>query len=350
LSEDYDRFSVPKDPTNMPHDVKLGISVFSISNIDMREGIFDLEMWLQLSWQDERMRACQCQDRGNRKIIKLSGELAQDIWIPDLKVLNLVNVEKEVGISKTGGIRLVTHESNAGVLYDIRVQTLIDCNFIASWFPFDNNVCVLRIASDLHPVNEMFLTMDKLPELKKSKGSGFTFTIDWLSDDETRLLPLSRYSSGDFQCVGFRIGFKRDGQSTIYQYTAIMGVMVIMTTLTIILPNDSVDRLGPIGVILVGALTVYYTVSLDFPRPVGGVSPLVIYVLTGLAICYFSLLEFVVLLKFRRQPGNMWVDRLDKTFLVVGLITWVCMTVVVWVLGKDMAGHCGEEECYHNLD
>ena len=203
---------------------------------------------------------------------------------------------------------------------------------------------------DLHPVNEMFLNMDKLPELKKSQGSGFNFTIDWLSDDERRLLPLSRYSSGDFQCVGFRIGFKRDGQSTIYQYTAIMGVMVIMTTLTIILLNDSIDRLGPIGVILVGALTVYYTVSLDFPRPVGGVSPLVIYVLTALAICYFSLLEFVVLLKFRRQPGNMWVDRLDKTFLVVGLITWVCLTVVVWVWGKVMAGHCGEEECYHNLD
>ena len=34
------------------------------------------------------------------------------------------------------------------------------------------------------------------------------------------------------------------------------------------------------------------------------VSPLVIYLLTGLAICFFSLLVFVVLLDFRRRPGK----------------------------------------------
>ena len=61
------------------------------------------------------------------------------------------------------------------------------------------------------------------------------------------------------------------------------------------------------------------------------VSPLVIYLLTGLAICFFSLLVFVVLLDFRRKPGNM---RLERLFLVMGLITCVCMTMVVWVWGK----------------
>ena len=61
-----------------------------------------------------------------------------------------------------------------------------------------------------------------------------------------------------------------------------MGVMVIMTTLTIILPTDTVDRLLPISVIIV-----YYTISLDFPHLVGRV----IYLLTDLAICLFSLLE-----------------------------------------------------------
>ena len=50
----------------------------------------------------------------------------------------------------------------------------------------------------------------------------------------------------------------------------------------------------------------------------------VIYLLTDLAICFFSLLE--------AQP-----------FLVKWLITWVCMTVVVWVWGKAMAGTCGVE-------
>jgi hypothetical protein len=75
LDKDYNRFSVPHSGTYRPHQVKLTITIFSISNIDINEGTFELEMWLQLSWQDDRMRVCQCKDRGNRKFIKLSGEL-----------------------------------------------------------------------------------------------------------------------------------------------------------------------------------------------------------------------------------------------------------------------------------
>ena len=75
LDKDYDRFSVPHSGTYRPHQVKLTITIFSISNIDIDEGTFELEMWLQLSWQDDRMRVCQCKDRGNKNFIKLSGEM-----------------------------------------------------------------------------------------------------------------------------------------------------------------------------------------------------------------------------------------------------------------------------------
>jgi hypothetical protein len=232
------------------------------------------------------------------------------IWIPDVEVMNLLKVEKEVGLSRHVGMRLVNHESSTGVLYDMRVQTVMDCHFISSWFPFDNNLCVVRIGSGLYPASQMLIVIDNMPDMKMISNSGYNFTLEKV--DSERHFPLSRYSAGEFQSVGFMIGFKREDQSIVYEYTAIIGIMVFMTTLTVILPSDTVDRLGPIGVILIGALTVYYTVNLEFPRPAIGPSPLVMYVLAGLGICYFSLLEFVVLLKLR-QLKNTWVEMLDKT-------------------------------------
>merc|ERR1719318_1788606 len=104
LSEDYDRFSAPNmsADTSLPHQVELVTTIFSISNIDIDEGMFEVEIWLQLSWQDNRMRACQCQDRGNRKVLQLSGDLDKFIWIPDLDMLNLLEMEYEVDSSSMG--------------------------------------------------------------------------------------------------------------------------------------------------------------------------------------------------------------------------------------------------------
>ena len=69
-----------------------------------------------------------------------------------------------------------------------------------------------------------------------------------------RHFPLSKYSEAEFQSGGFKIGFKREDNPIVFEYTASIGIMVFMTTLTVTLPSDTVSRLGPIGVILMGAL------------------------------------------------------------------------------------------------
>jgi hypothetical protein len=235
LEKNYNRFSIADSGTDMPYQVKLAITIFSISNVEIDEGSFEVEMWLQLTWQDDRLRVCQCRERGNRKFIKLSGELEDVIWMPDLGVMNLLDVEKEVGLSKHGGVRLVNHENTTGVLYDMKIQAVINCHFIASWFPFDSNLCVVRIGSDLHPASQMVISMDKLPDLKMKSSIGFDFTLEKLDEEQSSYFPLSSYSGGEFQSVGFKIGFRRISASIMYQYTAMIGIIVIMTTLTVMM-------------------------------------------------------------------------------------------------------------------
>jgi len=353
LSEDYDRFSAPNmsADTSLPHQVELVTTIFSISNIDIDEGMFEVEIWLQLSWQDNRMRACQCQDRGNRKVLQLSGDLDKFIWIPDLDMLNLLEMEYEVDSSSMGGIKVVSHEHSAGVLYDIRLDAVISCHFVASWFPFDNNICLLMIGVG-HPASEMLISMHEQPHLKMNYSSGYSISIQRLPVLKTKQqFTVSRYSTkGEFQSIGFGIGFKRDDHSIMDEYTAIIGVMIIMSTLSLVLPHS--DRLGPIGIILLGALTVYYTASIEFPRPAGSFSPLIVYVLSGGVICCLSLLQFAILLRLKTHTGSRVGDKLDTIFLVLGILAWPVTTVLVWVVGRSMAGNCvnGDDECYHNWD
>ena len=69
------------------------------------------------------------------------------------------------------------------------------------------------------------------------------------------------------------------------------------------------------------------------------VSPLVIYLLTGLAICFFSLLVFVVLLDFRRKPGKHEV----REALPGDGPNHMCMHDNGGLgVGQAMAGTCGD--------
>ena len=50
-------------------------------------------MRLRMYWLDNRMRACQCNDRGNRKMIHMLEAVVEYIWVSDL--VNLMKRHRE---------------------------------------------------------------------------------------------------------------------------------------------------------------------------------------------------------------------------------------------------------------
>ena len=118
-------------------------------------------------------------------------------------------------------------------------------------------------------------------------------------------------------------------------------VMAIMTTLTVILPDNV--RLGPIGITLLGALTVYYNVSVENSVMW---TPIIVLVVGGYFLCYSSVAQLIVLL----TRGRRQADKVDIIYLVVGLVSAVLLPVVVWLVGHAMTDSVcdGEGGCYHN--
>ena len=342
LADNYDKFAVPDLSTDDAHEIHLSITIFSISNINIKEGMYDVEMRVRMHWLDNRMRACQCTDRGNRKGIHLSEKVRKSIWVPDLVLVDDLHTKYELSAAAIGGLSMVSHELGVGVYYDIRVDAVIGCDFDVAWFPFDKNICLLRLASRV-PQSKMTINMTRLPELKMNSTGQFLLEPVSLCDSETKnCIPQSEYSDGEGQCVGAAVSFTRnDKNSNVVQYTAIITVMTIMTTFTVILPDN--DRLGPIGITLLGALTVYYSVSVENSALW---NPLIVLVMGGYFICYSSVFQLILLL----TTGRRQADKVDIIYLVVGMCSAVLLPVVVWVTGYVMAGRVceGEGICYHN--
>ena len=343
LADHYDKFAIPDLSIDDAHELYMSATIFTIANIDIEEGSVEVEMRLRMHWLDNRMRACKCDDRGNRKGIHLSEAVEKDIWLPDLILVNDLHTEYELDAAVTGGIFLVSHDLGVGVYYDIRLDAAISCDFDLTWYPFDKNICLLRLASRV-PVSKMKIIMKKLPELKMNTTGNYKLEVGSLCASETKNCTVqSSYSQGEGQCVGAFISFTRDDiLSIVIGYSVIFGVMMIMTTLVVILPKN--DRLGPIGLTLLGALTVYYTVS--FENAVLW-TPRIVFVFGGVFICFSSVVHLTLLLHCGRGQADRW----DVTYLVVGLVSAVLLTVVVWVVGYVMAADACEEGtgvCYHN--
>jgi len=269
----------------MPLQVKLDMTVFSISNINFTEGLFEAELGLQMSWEDEKMQVCQCSERQSREFIRLPGRMKDKIWMPDLVIMSVVEVQKEEGISKHSGIRLVHHHDSTVVVSDSRIQAVIDCKFNSDKFPFDNNNCSVRVCSDLHPSSQLDISMKKLPRMLSKTSPGYTITLEHLPIDESRVSPPSKQTEGQYHCGGFKLVIARRGVAVMTIYSVIMGMLVIMYTLTVILPYPAVDRLAPMAVLLIGALTVFSTVSRSFPLPDTTMSPLVTFILVSIILC-----------------------------------------------------------------
>ena len=111
LTDTYDKLVHPEMGTGEAYKVHFCSSITTVSNVDVVEGTYKVEMRIRLMWEDNRMMACQCQERGNKKAIKISGLVEDKIWIPDIKLVDVLDVKYELESRDMGGIVLIPHDS-----------------------------------------------------------------------------------------------------------------------------------------------------------------------------------------------------------------------------------------------
>ncbi|XP_073974145.1 pH-sensitive chloride channel 2-like isoform X2 [Rhodnius prolixus] len=180
----YDKLQIPS-LDNQPMNVSAKIYVFHLKTSSSFDLDIEVQMLLELRWEDPRLRYSNL----NTTISLLIGEkfLFDNIWIPHIFMTN----EKNSLI--LGPIRkddLITVLPTATVLFTTRLRSSLVCHLSVGKFPFDKQICDLVMDSWRYNTSALRLVWDTENPILLHGGK--------VSLAEFYLIGLETMSSSDF--------------------------------------------------------------------------------------------------------------------------------------------------------
>ena len=140
LLENYYSDSLPD--FEKPTQLKIGMAIKSLNDINQIEGTIRSNIWLRMWWKDRNL----IWDKDVWNITKLSfytnPELDRSIWIPDMYLYNTAEKPLE-NMDYTNA--MVYHDGS--VLWSRPGIMTSSCNFDLKLFPYDQQKCLFKFGS-----------------------------------------------------------------------------------------------------------------------------------------------------------------------------------------------------------
>lgn len=289
--ENYDKNLRPIEKV----DVKLGLSIVTILDMNVEARTISALMWLKMSYKDSRLAF-----DGTKHGIKSLRYPSSQVWLPDI---TMYNSAKQMTVEPTN----VVIFPDGTVIYVPKVQLEATCKESAmKLFPLDTHKCGLKWGSWTYSADEVDL---KLWNSKNDGGIGWTaYNEDTVENAEWEVEPLATEEDekdygdhGIYQYIIFNLELKRKPSAiqVILVFPAIM--TSILTLAMFILPPECREKVT-FGAILFLALIVLIAV-LAIVIPAGGMVAIVGFYSVNLAFVTVGLLwhSFLVLMAY---PSN----------------------------------------------
>jgi len=128
-------------------DVNLGFTPIRINNLDVDEGLLDINGWMMYTWTDSNLGWNTSEGSKYKDIADLKISVDR-LWRPDLRIYNAMQMSLDEQLA------IVT--CNGTIMYVPPVTASVTCNTTARWFPFDRHACGIKVGSwtsDLSKIN-----------------------------------------------------------------------------------------------------------------------------------------------------------------------------------------------------
>ncbi|CAD5228742.1 unnamed protein product [Bursaphelenchus okinawaensis] len=160
LKNDYDPVERPVGNHSEAVDVYVRILLQQILEIDERNQMVTLVIWLQQTWTDYKLK-WDPEEYGNITEIRLPNDA---VWKPDIFLFNSADENFDARFAVN---YVVTHTGN--VLQAPPAILKSSCAIDITWFPFDEQFCFLKYGSWTYSRREvnLFIEDSRLPESHK---------------------------------------------------------------------------------------------------------------------------------------------------------------------------------------
>ncbi|XP_055963517.1 5-hydroxytryptamine receptor 3A [Sorex fumeus] len=289
-----------------PTTVSIDVIIYAILNVDEKNQVLTTYIWYRQFWTDEFL---QWQPEDFDNITKLSIP-THSIWVPDILINEFVDVGKSPEIPYV----YVQHQGQ--VMNYKPLQVVTACSLDIYNFPFDVQNCSLTFTSWLHTIQDINISLWRLPEKVKSDKSIFMNQGEWeLLSVLTQFREFSIEGSDTYAEMKFYVVIRR--RPLFYVVSLLMPsiFLMVMDIVGFYLPPNSGERVSFKITLLLGYSVFLIIVSDTLPATAIGTPLIGVYFVVCMALLVISLAETILIVRLvhkqdLQRPVPAWLRHL----------------------------------------
>ncbi|XP_052237761.1 neuronal acetylcholine receptor subunit alpha-2-like [Dreissena polymorpha] len=234
LDGGYDPISRPKATT----EVRVGIGILAIDQLDLRNQMFTFAGWMEVEWRDERLKWTPAAGNGNIESVFSTSDI---IWKPELVIDNAL---EDLGVITADNLNL-RYDFEGDVKWEPPRLFNVHCQVDVTFYPYDQQKCSIVVIGWSYTVEEVDLAF-----LSKAINTDDLETHgEWIVTQTETVKAVLEETLEDgtkrrFPQLEFWISIQR--RHAFYNLNVIMPVVVtsLLIALTFIVPFESGEKLS----------------------------------------------------------------------------------------------------------
>ncbi|XP_022915311.1 neuronal acetylcholine receptor subunit alpha-7 isoform X8 [Onthophagus taurus] len=316
----YNILERPVANESEPLEVKFGLTLQQIIDVDEKNQLLITNIWLSLEWNDYNLRWNES-EYGGVKDLRIT---PNKLWKPDVLMYN----SADEGFDGTFQTNVVV-KHNGSCLYVPPGIFKSTCKIDITWFPFDDQHCDMKFGSWTYDGNQLDLV------LNSEDGGDLS---DFITNGEWYLIGMpGKKNTIVYQCcpepyvdVTFTIQIRR---RTLYYFFNLIVPCVLISSMALLgftLPPDSGEKLT-LGVTILLSLTVFLNLVAEKIPTTSDAVPLIgTYFNCIMFMVASSVVLTVVVLNYHHRTAD--IHEMPQWIKTV-FLQWL-----PWILGMSRPG------------
>ncbi|XP_021345857.1 neuronal acetylcholine receptor subunit alpha-10-like isoform X2 [Mizuhopecten yessoensis] len=307
--------------------LSLNTALRQIIDLNEREQVISINVWLRMSWTDCRMRW----NVSDYEDIDHFSVPYEDVWIPDITLYDSASDE----VMMPGREDYIASIYNDGTVhYNFPTVLKSICRVDVTYFPFDTQICSLKFGSWSHHGKEI----DVVNSMKQGDLSYYVQHNEW----ELIGMPVEKnvlfYAccKEPYPDITFYINMRRKSQ--FYVMTVLFPCILtsVVAMLSFILPAESGEKVS-LGITVLLSLAVFLLlVSESMPASSDSFPYIGMYFAVSMVLVSLSCTMTVIVLMFHsRGCSGRKIPSWAKRIFIVKLGKLVCSQSGKYLLDRD---------------
>ncbi|MDH3977937.1 MAG: hypothetical protein OEU86_05425 [Gammaproteobacteria bacterium] len=291
------------DASGPPTPITMGIYVLDIDAIDDVKQVFSIDMFVSVSWQDDRLALSETERKGDTRRVPLD-----EIWTPRGFIVNARGLNAQLP-------RIADIDDYGAVSFSQRLTGELAADLELREFPFDSQKLPIDFLTYQYSKDEMEFSLNN--EISGDDGSfsieGWTMQI--LDPVSSEFKP--KGSSVIHPRITYYIEAKRNSRYYLVTMFLPMGLIVFMAWMVFWVPPDVIPSRIAISTASIFSLIAFgFSIRLSLP-PVSYMTRADLFTMSCMFMVFLALTVAVI--------GSRWAstDRLPAAFKLSAWMRWV---------------------------